>query len=138
MPAVPTRTMLIVTIIAALGAAGIGAWLWQGGGATAADEAALRDTDGIEVTALDARPTDRGMLVRCQVANRTDRPARSIVLQVELVDADGDIVAANPLANALNVRPGEQRELAVVVPGGSARTARLRPQARPSLVLWDR
>lgn len=92
-----------------------GLWLWnsRNRGVSQAD---LRRTQGIELQIKSMQPQGRKALVQCQVENRSDQPAASVVMTIELVNAQSAVVGSNPLANVLNLHVGEKRDLTVPVP----------------------
>lgn len=109
-----------------------GRWLWQP--ATLSEES-LRETAGIEVTALRLEMTDGGFRVTCRIANHRPQLAEQVVFQVSLITSNGAIVAANPLAAASAIPANESREVVVLVP--AAMTAPdVTAKAQTSLVRW--
>lgn len=99
------------------------------------NEEKLRDTSGIEVTALGIKPVAGGFHVACRIANLRRQYAEQVVFQVSLVGPDGRILAVNPLANASAIPAGETRELAVLVPAATE-VSNVSPRVQTSLVRW--
>ncbi len=109
-----------------------GRWLWP---ASTHSEETLRDTSGIEVTALKVERAQGGFRVACRIANHRRRVAEQVVFEVSLLGPDGKIVAVNPLAAAAAIPGGETRELTVPVPA-SPETPGVSARAHASLVRW--
>ncbi|MCC6238746.1 MAG: hypothetical protein IT448_00370 [Phycisphaerales bacterium] len=112
-----------------------GLWLWnsRNRGVSQAD---LRRTQGIELQIKSMQPQGRKALVQCQVENRSDQPAASVVMTIELVNAQSAVVGSNPLANVLNLHVGEKRDLTVPVPFLTDAQGALRARGRVELVRW--
>lgn len=102
----------------------------------APNQQSLRDTAGIEATALAVVPAGNGYRVQCRLVNRRQRLAEQVVFQVGLIETDGRTLAVNPLASASALAPGETRETAVFVPATATRAS---PTAvvEVSLVRWE-
>jgi hypothetical protein len=122
-----------VAIVVLLAAAGV--WGYRLGTAPGSGESALRDTGGMETTALSVQPAERGHLVLCRIVNQQERFAEQVVLRVALMDATGKTLAVNPLVGASAVAPGETRELAVLV-AAPPHAGPVRAQVETSLVRW--
>ncbi len=86
---------------------------------------------------METRRSGRGIHTQCRVDNRTSRAASSVVFTVELVSADGRVLASNPLANALVVPPGDSRVIAVPIPLIGDPPVSARTRAQVSLVRWE-
>lgn len=127
------RTALAVAAIVA--AALVAGCYWFASRPTV-NEATLRDTAGVEVTVVEMRRTDCGITTGCLVENRSSREASSVVFTVQITDADGGVLAANPLANALAVKPGEQRSVSVLVPVTGDVPPASPARAQVNLVRW--
>jgi hypothetical protein len=109
-----------------------GRWLWH---PSPHSENALRDTSGIEVTALKIERVEGGFRVACRIANHRRQIAEQVVFQVSLIGSNGEIVAVNPLAVAAAIPAGEIRELTVPVPA-SFEVSNVSARAQASLVRW--
>lgn len=109
-----------------------GKWLWH---PSTHSEEALRDTSGIEVTALKVERAQDGFRVACRIANHRRQFAEQVVFEVSLLGPDGKIVAVNPLAAAAAIPGGETLELTVPVPA-SPETSSVSARAQASLVRW--
>lgn len=75
-----------------------GVWGWRFLPRGAPTESELRQTAGVHATVVGTRPTPQGVEVTCRVSNTTRRTAAQVVLRVAVLDAHGQMRAANPLA----------------------------------------
>lgn len=120
---------VLVLVVAAV------VWGWQlrsGGGISEAD---LRDTSGVVVEVVTSRSTATGIEVVCQVNNQTERHATHVVLDVTVVDAEGNLLGRNPLAGVQDLSPTATREVAVLVPSSGA-VSKASAMVKTSLVRW--
>lgn len=101
-------------------------------------ERELRDTEDIVVQVADSRRTAHSVQVSLSISNHRDRRADSIVLNVQVVDSAGRVLASNPLVNVLSLQPGEKKQLVAPVPLMSATLppSGWQVQASAILVRW--
>lgn len=122
-----------VAVLVLLAAAGI--WFWRLAPERAPTESELRRTAGVTAEVTATRPLPQGVEATCLVSNSSPRRAEQIVLRVSLRDADGQTLAANPLASVAELAAGQAREARFVLPcrppanGGRA-------EVEVSLVRW--
>lgn len=122
-----------VATIILLAAAGL--WGWRLMPSRAPGESALRQTVGMTAEVVAVRPDSRGVAVTCRVTNTTPRAAEQVVLRVMLVNAQGQTLAANPLASVANVAARESREAVFFIPI-QEQPPNARAQVEISLVRW--
>lgn len=123
----------LATIIILMALCVWGRWLWH---SSPRSEEALRDTSGMEVTALKLEPAQGGFRVACRIANHRRQLAEQVVFQVSLLGPDGKTVAVNPLASAAAIPANESRELTVPVPA-PLEVSNVSAKAQVSLVRWQ-
>ena len=124
------KLIALLMLIAAAGVCGYRLWT-----PSVPSENSLRDTAGIEATALSIQLAERGYRVQCRIVNHLRQFAEQVVLEVALVDANGNTLAANPLAGTSALAPGETRELAVFVPAPTV-ASNAGAKVKTSLVRW--
>jgi len=100
------------------------------------DLQALRDIGGVTNTVVGVQRVAHGYQVQCRLINARKQPAQQVVMRASLVGVDGQTLAANPLAGAANVAPGESREFSIFIPLEASLT-NLRAQTAISLVRWQ-
>ncbi|MCP5528645.1 MAG: hypothetical protein H7A47_17785 [Verrucomicrobiales bacterium] len=113
----------------------VGLWAWRFLAGTELSESDLRRTAGVRAEVVASRATPRGVEVTCRVSNPTGRGAAQVVLRVALVDTNGQMLAANPLAGVADLAAGQSREARFLVPL-SQPLATVRPDVAVSLVRW--
>ncbi len=126
------RFRLVVGVALIAMAFGV-AWMLRPG---ASPETLLHDTAGIEVIAGAVHYTLHGLAVPCIVENHTDRQAASIVFSVDVLDAQGTVIASNPLANVLDLAPHASCEIAVPLFINDPPPIDYRVQTQVNLVRW--
>lgn len=113
----------------------LGVWTRTFWSRRAPDEADLRQTAGVTAMVLAAQPTARGWQVQCRVSNERSRAAEQVVLNLELTDSQGRVLAANPLAAVPNLAAADTRDVFFVIPFREPVT-NAQVQAEVSLVRW--
>lgn len=113
----------------------IGIWAWRFLPGTAPSESDLRQTAGVTADVVSYRATPQGVEVTCRVSNTTRRAAAQVVLRVALLDANGETLAANPLASMADLAPGQSRETPVLVTFHGPQAA-VQAHVEVSLVRW--
>lgn len=111
-------------------------WCWRCVPGGAPSESQLRQTTGISAEVVGCRAAMQGMEVTCRVSNATSRTAARMVLNVGLSNAQGQTVAANPLAGVADVAAGLFRDAVFVVRTPAPQT-QLRAHVEVSLVRWQ-
>lgn len=128
-------------LIAALALLVLGAFVWSRilSPKSHPSEASLREVDGMEIRVEAPETSTEGARVAVQLENKTQRTALSVVFTVEVVDAEEQVLAVNPLGNALNMPPGESRTLEVPFPGSALQeaTSDVTARGRVDLVRWQ-
>lgn len=128
-------------LIAALALLVLGAFVWSRilSPKSHPSEASLREVDGMEIRVEAPEASTEGARVAVQLENKTQRTALSVVFTVEVVDAEEQVLAVNPLGNALNMPPGESRALEVPLPGSALQeaTSDVTARGRVDLVRWQ-
>ena len=100
-------------------------------------EDSLRDVSGIEINVEEALVSPKGLSVNCLIENQTRNVASSIVFTVEITTENGQVLAANPLANMLGLKPDESRAIQVLVPSVPELPPLFFTRARVDLVRWQ-
>jgi hypothetical protein len=113
----------------------VGIWAWRFLPGTAPTESDLRQTAGVSAEVVSSRATPQGVEVTCRVSNTTGRVAAQVVLRVALLDANGQTLAANPLAGVADLAAGQPRETLVLVPFHGPH-AGVKAGVEVSLVRW--
>lgn len=97
----------------------------------------LRDVGGVTNMVIGLQKVPHGYQIQCRLANQRRKLAQQVVLRASVTDNDsGQVLAANPLASAANLAPGESREFNIFVPLETSPT-NVRAQAVVSLVRWQ-
>ena len=99
-------------------------------------EDSVRDTSGITIQADAAVVSDSRITIPCRIQNHTHREAASIVFTAEATTEDGRVLAANPLGNVLDLKPGEARSIQIALPPVADLPAPVLSGARVDLVRW--
>lgn len=120
---------VVVLVVAAV------VWGWQLRPGRGVSEADVRDTSGVAVEVVTSRSTPTGIEVVCRLNNRTERHATHVVLDVTVVDAEGNLLGRNPLAGVQDLSPATIREVAVLVPSSGA-ASKGSAMVKASLVRW--
>lgn len=112
-------------------------WFWRCAPGGTPTESELRQTTGISAEVLGTRAAVQGVEITCRVSNATTSPAAHVVLNVCLNNAQGQTLAANPLAAVRDVPAGAFQDATFLIP---LREPHPEAQARVkvTLVRWSK
>ncbi|MFV0338490.1 MAG: hypothetical protein ACK5LK_09660 [Chthoniobacterales bacterium] len=119
----------------------VGVLLYSGiiGSHTRPTEASLRNVNGIEIQTKNIHRSDQSLSVDCQLKNQSERNAYSVAFTVRILAANGDLIAANPLGNVLDLKPETTQSITIPIPVSAAQELpeNIQANAEVNLVRWD-